>query len=77
MTREELDLEMAFSLSTDWTGYNGAEQSLFDELMAVILYLNKNGIELSAIREMVDMKVADAFSQYPKLSEAYDKENRN
>jgi len=64
MTREELDLEKA-------------EQSLFDELMAVILYLNKNGIELSTIREMVDMKVADAFSQYPKLSEAYDKENRN
>ena len=64
MTREIVDLEKA-------------EQSLFEEIMAVILYLNKNGIELSAVREMIDMKVADAFNQYPKLSDAYDKENRN
>jgi hypothetical protein len=63
MTKELDDLEKA-------------EQSFFGEVMSLILYLNKNGLELSAVREMIDMKIERAFSEYPKLSKAYDKEKK-
>ena len=49
-----------------------AEQELFETIISVILYLNKNGTRLDRVREMIQMKVEDAFSQYPKLSEKYD-----
>ena len=41
-----------------------AEQELFETIISVILYLNKNGIRLDAVREMIQMKVEDAFAQY-------------
>ena len=59
MNEQEKDLEKA-------------EQKLFETIISMILYLNKNGIRLDAVREMIQMKVEDAFSQYPKLSEKYD-----
>ena len=42
----------------------------------MILYLNKNGIRLDAVREMIQMKVEDAFDQYPKLAEDCQWKNR-
>ena len=42
----------------------------------MILYLNKNGIRLDAVREMIQMKVEDAFAQYPKLAEDCQWKNR-
>ena len=41
-----------------------AEQELFETIISMILYLNKNGIRLDAVREMIQMKVEDAFAQY-------------
>ena len=41
-----------------------AEQEFFETTISVILYLNKNGIRLDAVREMIHMKVEDAFAQY-------------
>lgn len=53
-----------------------AEQELFETIISMILYLNKNGIRLDAVREMIQMKVEDAFTQYPKLAEDYQWKNR-
>ena len=62
MNEQEKDLEKA-------------EQELFETIISIILYLNKNGIRLDAVREMIQMKVDDAFSQYPgsRFSELFDK----
>ena len=38
--------------------------------------LNKNGLRLDAVREMIQMKVDDAFAQYPKLAEDCQWKNR-
>ena len=53
-----------------------SEQELFETIISMILYLNKNGTRLDRVREMIQMKVEDAFSQYPKLSEKYDEDLR-
>ena len=53
-----------------------AEQELFETIISMILYLNKNGIRLDAVREMIQMKVEDAFVQYPKLAEDCQWKNR-
>ena len=45
-----------------------AEQEFFETIISMILYLNKNGIRLDAVREMIQLKVEDAFDQYPKLA---------
>ena len=63
MNEQEKDLEKA-------------EQELFETIISVILYLNKNGTRLDRVREMIQMKVEDAFSQYPKLSKKYDEDLR-
>ena len=63
MNEQEKDLEKA-------------EQELFETIISVILYLNKNGIRLDRVREMIHMKVEDAFSQYPKLAEDCQWKNR-
>ena len=41
-----------------------AEQEFFETIISMILYLNKNGIRLDAVRDMIQMKVEDAFAQY-------------
>ena len=41
-----------------------SEQELFETIFTMILYLNKNGIRLDAVRDMIQMKVEDAFAQY-------------
>ena len=53
-----------------------AEQEFFETIISMILYLNKNGIRLDAVREMIQLKVEDAFSQYPKLAEDCQWKNR-
>ena len=53
-----------------------AEQEFFETIISMILYLNKNGIRLDAVREMIQMKVEDAFDQYPKLAEDCQWKNR-
>ena len=63
MNEQEKDLEKA-------------EQELFETIISVILYLNKNGIRLDRVREMIHMKVEDAFSQYSELSKRYDEDLR-
>ena len=39
-----------------------AEQEFFETIISMILYLNKNGIRLDAVSEMIQMKVEVAFS---------------
>jgi len=63
MNEQEKDLEKA-------------EQEFFETIISMILYLNKNGIRLDAVREMIQMKVEDAFAQYPKLTEDCQWKNR-
>ena len=63
MNEQEKDLEKA-------------EQEFFETIISMILYLNKNGIRLDAVREMIQMKVEDAFTQYPKLAEDCQWKNR-
>ena len=63
MNEQEKDLEKA-------------EQEFFETTISMILYLNKNGIRLDAVREMIQMKVEDAFTQYPKLAEDCQWKNR-
>ena len=63
MNEQEKDLEKA-------------EQEFFETIISMILYLNKNGIRLVAVREMIQMKVEDAFTQYPKLAEDCQWKNR-
>ena len=63
MNEQEKDLEKA-------------EQEFFETIISMILYLNKNGIRLDAVREMIQMKVEDAFSEYPKLAEDCQWKNR-
>ena len=53
-----------------------AEQEFFETIISMILYLNKNGIRLDAVKEMIQMKVEDAFAQYPKLAEDCQWKNR-
>ena len=53
-----------------------AEEEFFETIISMILYLNKNGIRLDAVREMIQMKVEDAFAQYPKLAEDCQRKNR-
>ena len=51
MNEQEKDLEKA-------------EQELFETVISMILYLNKNGVRLDRVRETIQMKVEDAFAQY-------------
>ena len=53
-----------------------AEQEFFETIISMMLYLNKNGIRLDAVREMIQLKVEDAFAQYPKLAEDCQWKNR-
>ena len=56
-----------------------AEQELFETIISMILYLNKNGVRLDVVREMIQMKVEDAFSQYTsrRFSELFDKHDED
>ena len=63
MNEQEKDLEKA-------------EQELFETILTMILYLNKNGIRLDTVRDMIQMKGEDAFAQYPKLAEDCQWKNR-
>ena len=53
-----------------------AEQEFFETIISIILYLNKNGIRLDAVREMIQMKVEDAFAQYLLRYNDYQWKNR-
>ena len=53
-----------------------AEQEFFETIISMILYLNKNGISLDAVREMIQMKVEDAFAQYLLRYNDYQWKNR-
>ena len=57
-------------------GVEEAEQEFFETIMTSILQLNKNGIRLDAVREMIQMKVEDACAQYRKQAEDCKWENR-
>jgi len=61
MNEQEKDLEKA-------------EQEFFGTIISMILYLNKNGIRLDAVREMIEMKVEYAFTQYPKFRKRFDED---
>ena len=54
-----------------------AEESFFNETMAVILFLNKNGMKLDSIREMINAKLDHIFNQYPMVSKKYDQGNKS
>jgi len=53
------------------------EQDLFETLMTLILYLNSNGMNLDGIKEMIDMKIKNAFEMYEAfhIKEKFDKEH--
>ena len=53
-----------------------AEQEFFETIISMILYLNKNGLRLDAVREMIQMKVEDAFAQYLLRYNDYQWKNR-
>ena len=61
MNEQEKDLEKA-------------EQEFFGTIISMILYLNKNGIRLDAVREMIEMKFEYAFTQYPKFRKRFDED---
>ena len=63
MNEQEKDLEKA-------------EEEFFETIISMILYLNKNGIRLDAVREMIQMKVEDAFAQYLLRYNDYQWKNR-
>ena len=54
-----------------------AEQSLFEELMTVILFLNANGMPLDQVKEMILVKVEIAFLEYEEFNirEKWKKDN--
>jgi len=54
-----------------------AEQSLFEELMTVILFLNANGMPLDQVKEMIIVKVNRAFLEYEEnnIREKWKKDN--
>lgn len=54
-----------------------AEQSLFEELLAVILFLNANGMPLDQVKEMILVKVEIAFLEYEEFNirEKWKKDN--
>ena len=54
------------------------EQDLFETLMSLILYLNSNGMNLDGIKEMIDMKIKNAFEMYEafQIKEKFDKEHK-
>ena len=40
------------------------ESELFNKLVSVILYLNVNGMHIDRIKEMIGLKVDEAFRMY-------------
>jgi len=46
------------------TDLDEAEQSLFDELLTVILFLNANGMPLDRVKDMILLKVDRALLEY-------------
>ena len=40
------------------------ERELFNKLVSVILYLNVNGMRIDTIKEMIGLKVDEAFKMY-------------
>ena len=52
------------------------ENSLFEELLDTILFLNSNGIHIDRVKEMISLKVAEAFIAYKekKLRERFRKD---
>ena len=40
------------------------ESELFNKLVSVILYLNVNGMRIDTIKEMIGLKVDEAFRMY-------------
>ena len=53
------------------------EKHLFEELLAVILFLNKNGIAIERVKEMINIKVDRAFIEYEELKERFKRDNQN
>ena len=47
------------------------ETDLFQHLVTVIMYLNKNGVPLEEVRYMIEMKLDHAFDMYDNIRDAY------
>ena len=45
-----------------------AERGLFNELISVILYLNVNGMHIDRVKQMIGLKVNNAFERYESES---------
>ena len=53
------------------------EKHLLEELLTVILFLNKNGIAIERVKEMINIKVDRAFIEYEELKERFKRDNQN
>ena len=48
------------------------ETQFVTDVVTAILYLNKNGIKLDVVRQMIEMKVHLAFNEYEMMCEEFD-----
>ncbi len=48
------------------------EQRLLNEILTVVMYLNKNGVRLDMVRDMIETKIDHAFDAYEKIRDKYD-----
>ena len=61
MNKEEIQNEVAC-----------VENRLLNEILTVVMYLNKNGVPLNVVHDMIDSKVEHAFDAYEKIRDEYD-----
>ena len=48
------------------------EQRLLNEVLTVVMYLNKNGVRLDVVRKMIETKIDHAFEAYDNIRDRYD-----
>ena len=48
------------------------EQRLLNEILTVVMYLNKNGVRLDMVRDMIETKIDHAFEAYENIRYKYD-----
>lgn len=51
---------------------NKVETQFLTDAVTVIMYLNKNGVRLNLVRQILDMKIQHAFDKYEKMCEELD-----
>ena len=47
------------------------ENHFFTEILSVIMYLNKNGLRVDRVRDMINFKIDCAFVEYERIRDLY------